>query len=226
MSTLFPAPFSTTCNLKLPAGIPSRASPPCGGTGFQPMAPADKHREKRATVRKNFGEQLLETASDKEGTVRQMERNSALPHPRAPSELWEQPSRHRIPALKSNGPGGSAGMAPSPGSGTSRPRPGVQPRAAASAASPAFWPRALGFSSSREKKKRKRKGKKGEKKETRHGSYLFSQAAAAEHSLTYFFSSPPFILTYFGAAAAAASRTRRALPSAHHSRRSSPKALL
>lgn len=53
------------------------------------MAPADKQREKGATVRKNFGEQLLETALDKEGIVRQMERNSALPQPRAPPELRE-----------------------------------------------------------------------------------------------------------------------------------------
>lgn len=44
------------------------------------MAPADRG-EKGATVRKNFGEQLLETALDKEGIVLQMERNSVLPQP-------------------------------------------------------------------------------------------------------------------------------------------------
>lgn len=92
-SPLFPAPLNSICNLKLPAGIPARTSPPRGGAGFQPMAPADKHREKAATVRENFGERLLEAASDKEGIVRQMERNSARWQPRAPSELREQPSR-------------------------------------------------------------------------------------------------------------------------------------
>lgn len=48
------------------------------------MAPADKQKEKGATVRKNFGEQLLETAWDKEGIVRQMERNPALSHSPGP----------------------------------------------------------------------------------------------------------------------------------------------
>lgn len=150
---------------------------------------------------------------DKEGIVRQMERNSALSHCRAPREQWERASRHKIPAFKSKHPRGSAGVAHSPGSGTSRgaaPRRSIPQHPRRSGSEP-------GIFQLRQKNKKGRREERKKKKKTRHGSYLFSQAAAGEYSLTYFFSSPPFILTYFGAAEAAG-----ALPSAPHSRRSPP----
>lgn len=198
-SPLIPAPLNSICNLNLPAGIPARTSPPRGGAGFQPTAPADKQREKAATVRENFGERLLETASDKEGIVRQMERNSARsqPGPIRAAGTSEPPLNSSVKVQRSRGKRWD-GAQPRRG-----PAPGAAPRRSIRSI-PGLWLGALRFSSF---------GKK-EKKKKRNPTRLLSQTAAAEYSLTYFFSSPPFILTYFGAAAAAASRSRGALPSA------------
>lgn len=148
-----------------------------GEQGFSRWLLQTNRRKKEQLFGKTSGSSCWRQPGTRRGLSGRWSETRHYRTPRAPSELWEQPSRHRIPALKSNDPGGSAGAAHSRGSGTSRPRLGVQPRTAASRLMQPFGSEPWDFPALAKKKKKR--------DPTR---FLpFSQAAGGEYSLTYFF---------------------------------------